>query len=365
MKRLVAVLLVLVLLLSLAGTAFAKKKTHGIMYVYTPNGKSLNVRSTPETGDNIIGHIAYADKVKVTEFQGSWACIQYSPDLIAYVQKRYLVWERPDPPEPQPTPKPTESPAEKENEQRKAELKSEVDIAPLALEAHATRSTGWVNMRRGPSKDTQRIEAMADGTQLTATAKTTNWYKVTDPATGKSGYVHKNYVIAAPVQEAVVDEETKIGELNVNGDFLLQGKIPDGYTLQVISSRDSKLIAALIANDMKKPQMMLTVSLDEQYSDVERMNDLSEDEIETLKATFTDMNEVEFSESETSHGTKLLIAKETGDDEDFVNILSLYKGYLIEFMLTPNPESAEKKLTEKQIKKCIEFLSDLDFVAVE
>ena len=74
------------------------------------------------------------------------------------------------------------------------------------------------------------------------------------------------------------------------------------------------------------------------------------------------MNEVEISYKETGHGTKLLIAKETGNDTDFVDILAIYKGYFIEFNMTPNPKAASQTLTDEQIQMCIDFLTDLDFV---
>lgn len=360
MKKLLSLALAALLLLSLAVSASAKTLFNDTMYVYTENGKSLNVRSTPEKGDNIIGSLKYGAKVKVTEFQGDWACIQYTPDLIAYVQSRYLQWYKPDP---KPAPRPTEKPEPDDEEKKKeAELRSETEIEPVTLQAKATRASGWVNMRLEPSKATRRIEACADGIELIADAETTNWYHVTDPATGNSGYVHKNYVKAVPVQKPEIDEATQIGKLNVNGEFMLQGKIPEGYTLQVISSGSSRLIATLVAKDAQKPQMMLTVVFNEMFADKERMNDLSDEEIETLKASFTDMNEVEFSESETAAGTKLLIARETGDDEDFVSIFSLYKGYSVEFVLSPNPAAADHALTEEQIRTAVDFLSNLDFI---
>ena len=98
------------------------------------------------------------------------------------------------------------------------------------------------------------------------------------------------------------------------------------------------------------------------FSDKERLNDLTAEEVETLKASFTALNEVEFSEMETSHGTKLLVAKETGEDEDFVDFISLYKGYSIEFVLTYPAGGANQTLTDDQIQMCVNFLSDLDFV---
>ena len=92
------------------------------------------------------------------------------------------------------------------------------------------------------------------------------------------------------------------------------------------------------------------------------MNGLSEEDLKVLEATFTDMNEAEIGYQETAYGTKLLIARKVGDDTDFVDILSVYKGYSIEFVMTPNPEAKDRTLTDEQIGMCIGFLSELDFV---
>ena len=64
----------------------------------------------------------------------------------------------------------------------------------------------------------------------------------------------------------------------------------------------------------------------------------------------------------TAAGTKLLIARETGNDEDFASIISLYQGYSVEFVLSPNPNAADQKLTDEQIQAGISFLSDLNFI---
>lgn len=77
------------------------------------------------------------------------------------------------------------------------------------------------------------------------------------------------------------------------------------------------------------------------------------------------MNDVEISYGETTYGTKLLIAKEVGDDHDFVDILSVYEGYFIEFVMSPNPKAKNQTLSDEQIEMCINFLSELDFVAVK
>ena len=353
-KKLISLLLAGILMLSVAGAAFANTIFGpGTMYVYTENGKSLNVRSTPDTGDNIIGYLAYGAAVQVTEFQGNWAVIAWG-DTVAYVQSRFLQWYAPGP-KPEPQPQPTEAP---EN----AELRSEVSIPSLRVLAQATRSSGWANMRVAPSKNTRRVEACPDGTELVAFGETTNWYHVSNPATGNSGYIRKDFLKVMPSQQPTVEEETQIGKLNVNGEFLLQGKIPDGYRLEVIANQGSKVIATLLSDSISRPEMMLTVAFNEMYAGVERMNDLSAEDMETLKASYSSMNEVTFSETETAAGTKLLVVLEAGSDEDFVSIFSVYKGYSVEFVLSPNPKIANATLTDAQIQTAIDFLSNLEFV---
>ena len=361
MKRMISVLAAVMMLLTLT-VPFTSAQGAGVglgtMYVYTANGKTLNVRSTPETGDNLVGSLRYGEAVSVVGFEGSWARIRFAgvPGGTAWVQSRFLQWYKPGP---KPTPQPDVNPGGKQMDE---ELRSEVGIAPTAMLAQASRSSGWVNMRMFPSKDTKRIQTCADGAELTAFAETTNWYHVTDPATGNSGYIRKDFLKIIPVIQPVVDDTTRIGTLNVNGEFMLQGRIPEGYRLVVMSSRKTKIVAALEAEDKQRPQMMLTIAWDEMFADKERMNDLSAEEIETLKQSFTDMNEVTFSEAATAAGTKLLIARETGSDEDFVSILSLYKGYSVEFVLSPNPAAADQSLNDAQIQKGIDFLSDLNFI---
>ena len=77
------------------------------------------------------------------------------------------------------------------------------------------------------------------------------------------------------------------------------------------------------------------------------------------------MNDVEIEYRETGYGTKLLVAREVGSDTDFADFISVYKGYFIEFNMTPNPKAADQRLTDDQVKTCIDFLTNLDFLPVE
>ena len=358
MKKLLCLVMILALLLPAAAALAGGLVGPGTMFVCTANGKSLNVRSTPRVEDNIIGHLKYGAKVHVSEFQGDWCVIDWG-DTCAYVQGRFLQWY-----EPQNKPQdPAKKEKEEKEEKRKKEIASEKDVdEPFMITVVATRSTGFINVRKGPSSLDKRVEACPDGTPLQVNGETDHWYRVSNPKNGKEGYIYKEYTKLLPNPEKPLDTEAQLGTLNVNGAFTLQCKLPEGYKPDVLISQSSRIVGALIPEDAKKPQMLLTVAYDEMFSDKERLNDLTDEEIETLKASFTDLNDVEFSEMETSHGTKLLMAKETGEDADFVAFVSLYKGYSVEFVLTHDADAEDQTLTDEQIQMCVDFLSDLDFV---
>lgn len=367
MKKVLSILAAVVLLIAMTAS-FASAQTiggRGTMFVCTKNGGRLNVRSDPRIGDNIIGHLDYGEAVYVTVFDGDWCGIQYN-DQFGWVQSRFLQWSAPAPkptraPRPQPTaaPAPTAAP---QYDPATEELQYEVPITSVQVQVVAGRSSGWADLRILPSWDAARVQFCPDGMQLTAFAETPSWFHVTDPSSGSVGYVRKDYLMIIPAVQPAVDSETRIGTLNVNGQFVIQGKIPEGYHLQLISSQSSRLIAALTAEDAQRAQMMLTISFDETYADVERLNDLSEEAMDALKQSYMDMNEVAFSEMATAAGTKLLIAREIGNDEDFISIFSLYKGFDIEFLLSPNPGAGSQSLTDAQLQTAVDFLSDLEFL---
>jgi hypothetical protein len=257
--------------------------------------------------------------------------------------------------------------AEAEQKKLEKELKSERAVAEyFYIAACPTRASGWVNFRTGPSKATSRISSFGDGKELLVLGETTNWYRAQDPETQKVGYIHKSYVTKL-AKKYVIETETEtggvqqLGTLNVNGEFDLTCKLPDGYNLQVLKARGDRIVAAVLSQDMTKPQLYLSIAYDETYGEIERINDMNDDDLLILEDSFRDMNDVEISYAQTGYGTKLLIAKETGADTDFVDILAIYKGYFVEFNMTPNPKAASQTLTEDQVRMCIDFLTDVDF----
>jgi len=336
------------------------------MYVYTENGGKLNVRREPKSGDNVIEQLEYGAQVTVegpVVINADWMCIRSKKGVngIGYVMARYLVNTQP-----KDAKKKNEEAERKANlEELNRQLKSAKSLAqPLMLSVRASRASGWVNFRVGPGVAADRIASLPDGRELKAIGETDKWYQAIDLESGKTGYISKSYVTVLGVakEEPAAPEKEQMGKLNVNGEFSLQCKLPDGYTMQLINTLGTKIAAFITSEDVEKPILQLSIAFDELFANVDRMNDLSEDALKGLESTFTEMNDVEITYQNTAYGTKLLIAREVGEDTDFVDILSVYKGYSIEFVMTPNPQAKNQTLTDAQVQMCIDFLSELDFV---
>ena len=154
-----------------------------------------------------------------------------------------------------------------------------------------------------------------------------------------------------------------IGTISINGAFTLQCGLPEGYTLTPVKVSQEQIIAMIRSEVPEKPVMVLSVAFDETYSDVERMNDLTNEELDILEATYIEDDPgVEITYGETGYGTLLLIARHETETLDYIAFLSIYKGYFIEFVLTPSEQAEDKNLTEDQLKACIDFLTELDFI---
>ncbi|MER1992506.1 MAG: SH3 domain-containing protein [Eubacteriales bacterium] len=371
MKKILAALLVLALIAASVVTALADTPWGtSIMYVKTANGKPVNVRSGPGKEYQAIGSAAYGHQVLADwSYAGNdgWTKVVWGSMGDGYIMSRFLVdYDPGKAPEPSKEDKEKQE-AEAEQKKLEKELKSEKPVEEyFYVAARPARASGWVNFRTGPSKATSRISSFADGKELLVMGETTNWYRIQDPETQKVGYIHKNYVTKL-AKKYVTETEAEgggvqqLGTLNVNGEFDLTCKLPEGYNLQVLKARGDRIVAAAMSQDMTKPQLYLSVAYDETYADVERMNDMSDEDLKILEESFRDMNDVEIYYEQTGYGTKLLIARENGADTDFVDILAIYKGYFVEFNMTPNPKAASQVLTDEQVRMCIDFLTDVDF----
>ena len=203
LKKLISLLLIAVLTAMLIPSLAVADSYYGTQWVYTDNGKSLNVRSTPTTGNNIIGSLKYGAEVTVVQmYANGWAQIlweqnEYGEFGAAYVQRRYLVNHKPSskPTPPSPTAAPASGTADltKAFAAMNAEFATGKQVPPYTVVARPARASGWVNLRWAPSTEAERIATCKQGKELTVLAETKNWYQVQDPKTGMIGFISRSY----------------------------------------------------------------------------------------------------------------------------------------------------------------------------
>lgn len=161
---------------------------------------------------------------------------------------------------------------------------------------------------------------------------------------------------------ATADDKVTLGTVSINGAFRLQSVLPEGYQLTPLDVSSEQYVAMIDSEDPTKPAMMLSIAFDEQYADVERLNDMDDEALALLEQTFIDNDpEVEITYGETGYGTRVLVAKHDTDDLDFIDFCSIYRGYMVEFMLLPAKEG-DGNLNDEQIALCVSFLTNLDFI---
>ena len=167
--------------------------------------------------------------------------------------------------------------------------------------------------------------------------------------------------VAATAEEA--QEKVTLGTVSINGAFTLQCGLPEGYKPMPVSVTPSQVIAKIQSEDPDAPVMQVSIAYDEKYSDVDRLNDLDQEELALLEQTYIeDDPDVEITYGETGYGTLLLIARHETDTLDYISFFSIYKGYCVEFVLAPSIEAEDRNLTEDQLRISVDFLTDLDFI---
>ena len=152
--------------------------------------------------------------------------------------------------------------------------------------------------------------------------------------------------------------KTELGTLNVNGAFAIECAVPEDYSLSIQDQDSAYIRASLKSTDAAKPTVGITIAYNEEIADIDRLNDVSEEGLRLIEASFQQMDDVKFEYAETGLGTKLMKVTETADGIDFVDIYTIYKGYELEFVMIPGTEP----LTEKSSDMLIDFITQMDFV---
>ena len=173
---------------------------------------------------------------------------------------------------------------------------------------------------------------------------------------------------SAEAAEEAAPAAASLEQLTVDGKFTVKWICPEGYTAsEVYSDGEGYLVMALTPDkgQTEKPMMMVAVSPNEMYADVNRLNDLDEAALTEVENTFREEDVVEISYMETSHGTKLMVVKESNDGTDYVDFYTIYLGHEIELVLVQQEAQAGTAISEEQTATVIRFLSDMEFEPVK
>lgn len=192
MKKLVALMLTVVVMTMIASTVFAMVGNL-TMYVYTSNGKSLNLRQQPSTDSPILTNIPYGAAVQVYQpYNSTWYSIGYN-GYTGYVMSKYLVAS---PPGPKPTVKPTAKPtptAAPDNTLSNSMFDGFTAVYYQA-EVRPNSSSGYVNLRWGPSLYADIHSRYYMNDILTVMSQNNTWCQVLDETNHVMGFMMRKFL---------------------------------------------------------------------------------------------------------------------------------------------------------------------------
>ena len=102
---------------------------------------------------------------------------------------------------------------------------------------------------------------------------------------------------------------------------------PEGYTVE--SFVENGILGAVFApEDINRAEYMLIIAPDEEYPELERLNDLSEAELEAYAASvLEDYNNPAVTRAKTSRGSLVFVVDESDSEYDEVMLLGIYRGF--------------------------------------
>ena len=201
-KRIISLLLAALLTLGVFGAVSLAEEKEGetsVYYVYTENGKPLNVRLAPN--GEIVGTLASGDEVHVTSFiDGNWAEISFhydhpekgEGDWTACVNRRFLITITPDE---------LARLIEAGENEHSGDLMTDISVEfanarkveSYRIMIRPPRVTSWANLRWIPSESGMIITQYPATKELVVLKELKNYLQVQDPETGDVGYIHRKY----------------------------------------------------------------------------------------------------------------------------------------------------------------------------
>ena len=214
-KRIFAALLCVLLFALALAPAFAADMQQGSMYVNTANGKTLTFRSSRSTtADNFLANIPYGTKVYVLSWDATWARIRYN-SAVGYVVKKHLTIARPEPYEVVQQRREAETAAaaaEKARQKAMREANAKLDHSKLKKVDHydATVVTGVRDLKAPVYKKASLLADIlveySEGFPVTGRSANKDWAQVYNGADDTTGYMLLEDLVAAVVEEEVLDD---------------------------------------------------------------------------------------------------------------------------------------------------------------
>lgn len=164
---------------------------------------------------------------------------------------------------------------------------------------------------------------------------------------------------------AATAENAKVsmGTLKVNKAFDIHyDPLPDYYSLNVIIQNDMTIFADITTPDTNLPKLSLAIAFNDEWADTEKLNDVSEADMQEIKDSFCEeYSNPTFEIRETDAGTQLLTVMSPTLMDAYV--YTIYMGHEIEFHIVPGDD--QYALTGEDINRVVTFLNGMEFVPVE
>ena len=133
--------------------------------------------------------------------------------------------------------------------------------------------------------------------------------------------------------------------------------IPEGYTTEVKRLNNLTLLLDLVPGDPAMADLNMTVTRSEELDGTTLNDSLPEEEFARIEAALIqDAVAPEVTIGETAYGTKLLMMREETEADDYLVMISVWNGYVIETHLFPG--AGTKRLSDADIDMAVRFNSD-------
>lgn len=185
-KRVTALLVAMILTISII--PISASALTASMYVYTSNGKSLNMRSYPSMDAEIVTTIPYGAIVDVySGWDSTWAHCYYN-GVDGYCKTRYLTTSDPGARPSQPS-----SPSGSSSTSSESMFNNFTECY-LTATVRPSSPGGFVHMRWAPSKKQAIHHDYYNGDMLTVIAQNDTWCQVYDEINHVGGFMMKAFL---------------------------------------------------------------------------------------------------------------------------------------------------------------------------